>query len=386
MRSLLWIVMPLAIGVSIGTSNGQLHAQLDPKGADQITKTLSDWANRHERFKSVRYVVRGEIEQKNLPAGSKLSPKRPVKYVVLLDFVHGRSRIEKNSSGRAASQDRYIPRVGITAYDGTTHQQSVDRKLCELGPKNPDVCLVKGPLDLMPIDHYVWPVLFAHGVVPTVNKPARPDRLPVEHTADEFELRGEIRHAGNGCIVLRTDPAASTPFLVDEFWIDPAKDSAIARHTYFAGKNPWFQFDITYQNSERGWMPLSWIFAHSKGNKLIEVVHFTVEQLEANPTVTNDDFVLPISPGSIVQTQNFPEPGKGLDPLKPANGSFRVAADGKWITLEESGFTTAEGMPLPPEPRNQRWVWWTYASLIGIAGFAIAVLFYRLRMRRLTSR
>jgi hypothetical protein len=314
--------------------------------------------------------VSGQTERKDLPADSNLPAVRPVKYVVLLDLVRGFSRIEYNGSGPNPNFERYIPRVRVSAYDGKTLQTSVDRKLCEIGPTNPDISLVKGPLDLMPLDSNIWPLLFAHGVVPTVNKPARPDRMPDQHTSEDFDYRGKVGHAGSQCYILKSHPVASTPFLVDEFLIDPDKTSAIVRHVYFAGKNPWFRFDVAYEQSESSWLPKSWTFAHSQANKLVEVTRFTVERLETNPPVTDADFVLPIPPGSIVKVQNYPQPGLGFDPSKPANGLFRVDEDGKWSVLEETGFERKEArVSLPRRPQNRRWTLWAGVgfALIGIA-------------------
>jgi hypothetical protein len=310
---------------------------------------------------------------------------RPDNFVVLLDFIQGRSRIEKNGSAPGANFEKYVPRVSVSAYDGETLQTSSDRKACELAALDPDVSLVKGPLRMMPFNARIWPVLFAHGVVPTVNKSARPDQLPTNHTTEEFEFRGDVRYKENMCIVLRTDPVASTPAVVDEFWIDPIKESGIVRYVYFSGgNNPWYRMDITYQKSENGWLPSSWVYTHSKGNKLVEIAHFTVERLEVNPTVTDGDFTLPIPPGSIVLTQNFPELGKGLDPFKPASGLSRVDVNGKWVTLEEAGFTTAEGFPLPPESRRLRWVWATII-FFGMVGIVTATILYRRWRRRFTN-
>ncbi len=202
-----------------------LDAQPPPKGAEQIAKTLRDWESRHKRFQSVRYVVAGETEQKDLPAGSKLPSKRPVKHVLLLDLVQGRIRIETESTGVGYKFEKYVPRVTVSTYNGKTYQTNVDRVKSELHPKNPNVAITKGSMERIQIETDIWPVLFAHGLVPTENKPSRPDRLLAKHTADEFEYRGEVSHQGSHCIVLRTDPVASTPFLVDELDIDPGKES-----------------------------------------------------------------------------------------------------------------------------------------------------------------
>lgn len=92
----LWIACCLS-AISLGGSS--LHAQSAPGKAEAVKKVLADWKLRHERFKSVRYVITGLTEQKDRPTGSKVPAVRPVKFVVLLDLVKGRVRTEKNGSG-----------------------------------------------------------------------------------------------------------------------------------------------------------------------------------------------------------------------------------------------------------------------------------------------
>lgn len=194
-----------------------------------------------------------------------------------------------------------------------------------------------------------------------------------------------VNKANNHLLVLRTDPAASVPYLVDEFWVDPGRESAILRHVYFSGKNPWFRFDTVYRKSSRGWMPASWTFAHTSSH-LVEVARYTVESMEVDPTVANADFVLPIDPGRIVLVHTYPVAGQGLDPNKPASGMFRVDSTGKWVPLDEAtGFTTGEGEQLPPESPNRRWMWWGGAALGGIVALATGVILYRRRKRRITN-
>ncbi len=376
-----WIACCLS-AISLGGPS--LHAQSTPDKAAAIEKVLVDWKHRHDRFKSVRYVITGLTEKKNLPAGSKVPAVRPAKFVILLDLVKGRVRIEKNQSGFAASGDRYIPGVSVIAYDGKSEQTNVDRVLCELGPTNPDICITKGALPQSTIQSELWPLLCVHGIVPTVNKPARMDQLPTRHTAEEFDSRGEVNQAGSRCLVLRTDPVASTPFLVDEFWIDPAKESAIIRQVYWGGKTPWFRFDMAYQKSKDGWMLASWTWAHTS-ERLVEVSRFTVESMEIDPAITDADFILPIAPGSIVSVSNYPVPGQGLDPNKPATGKFRVDSAGKWIPLDEAtGFTTGDGLQLAPESANRHWLWWGGGVLAGVVGIATVVVRYRRRNRRIS--
>jgi hypothetical protein len=379
----LWIACCLS--VSLGIAGLSLHAQPPSDKTKAVEKVLADWKHRLDRFKSVRYVITGKTEKKDLPKGSKLPAVRSAKFVVLIDLVNRWVRIEKNGSGFNPTKDRYSPDVTVTAYDGKSQQTNLDREVNEIGPTNPDVAITKGSLRNTQFENELWPLLCAHGIVPTVNKPPRADRLPTRHTAEEFESRGEVNRAGVRCLILRTDPLASTPFLVDEFWIDPARESAIVRQVYFAGKNPWLRFDTVFQKSKDGWLPTSWTFAHTASH-LVEVSRFTVESMEVDPPVTNADFVLPIPPGSIVGVQTFPEEGIGLDPHKPANGIFRVDSSGKWIPLgEETGFTTGDGRVLPPESPSRRWLWWSGAALIGLVTVATIVVLYRRRIRRITK-
>jgi len=89
----------LSVVLSLGGSELFLHAQPPSGKAAPVEKVLADWKHRLQRFKSVRYVVSGKTEKKDLPAGSKVRAVRPVKFVVLIDLVKGRVRVEKTSSG-----------------------------------------------------------------------------------------------------------------------------------------------------------------------------------------------------------------------------------------------------------------------------------------------
>lgn len=358
-----------------------LNAQLSPKGTEQIARTLNDWSKRQKRFQSVRYVVVGETEQMDLPKDSKLPTKRPIKYLVLLDMVQGRIRIEKDGSGVKYNYSGYSPIVDVRAYNGRIYQVNADRTKGEWDPRNANVGITKGSMQAVHLEADLWPVLFAHGIVPTVNKPSRPDRMLIGHHADEFEYRGEVSHQGSRCFILRTDPAASTPFLVDELFIDPGKESAVIRYVNWAGKCPWYRVDVTYEEKKRGWLPRSWTVAHTQGSDVVYVTRARVDNLEVNPTVTDDDFNLPIPPKSIVVTSAYPEAGSGLDPFRPATKRSQVDERGKTTTVEETGFTTAEGVQLPPEPAFPRWLWIVAAS-IGLVGLLLAVFFYRRRIRR----
>lgn len=181
------IICCLLLMLALGAAALPLHAQPEKEKTARVEKVLADWKRRLDRCKSVRYVVTGKTEKKDLPAGSKAPKVRPVKFVVLLDLVRGRVRIEYEGSGINSTGDQYSPRVSVTVSDGKSEQTNIDRKRFILGPKNADVYISKGSLHNRDIDHEFWPLLCAHGIVPTVPRPARLDRLLKQHTAEEFE-------------------------------------------------------------------------------------------------------------------------------------------------------------------------------------------------------
>jgi hypothetical protein len=385
MRVHVWVIWFSSVLVfSTATANAGAAQQEKEKEA-LVKKCMEDWEQRRTRFESVRYVLSGTCDKKDLPAGSKVHPLRPIRFSVLFDLKKGRIRVEQYKSGLAATGDRYIARNMIFVFDGKAVQGNMDRQACELAPLDSDITIAKGSLHLIPLESELWPLLCAHGIVPTVNQPARLDRLQRRHSPDEFQVRGRVQHLERDCLVVRTNPAATSPALTDEFWIDTRKESAISRHIYFNGTNPWKRLDTLFQEVAGAWLPKSWVHSHTVDGQLIEVTRLTVENLRTNPPVADSDFTLPIPSGSIVTIITYPEAGLGLDMNTPANGSFRVNPDGKWVLLSETGFTTADGQQLPPESRELRRPWMAAFACLGVAVLATAVWCWR-TTRRLVPR
>ena len=129
----------LSVALSLAGASLSLYAQPATDKTKAVENVLVDWKHRLDRYKSVRGRISGKTERKDLPVGSKVPAVRPVKFVVLLDLVKGRVRIEHECSGLSASGDRYIPSFSISAYDSKSYQRNADRVRSELSPKNPDI-------------------------------------------------------------------------------------------------------------------------------------------------------------------------------------------------------------------------------------------------------
>jgi hypothetical protein len=351
--------------------------------ADERERTLADWRNRMDRVQSVRYTVTGTVETKKEViadllkglAGKKNivippeSPPSPIKAVVLIDLTKKRFRIDQSETIFSQASKRYVPLVKTIAYNGKTYQTAIPREQNESTPSDPDVFLSKGDLEQMSVDVFFWPVFEAHGLVPTVNVPLRPDKLPIQHELDELDARGMIEHGGRRCAVLRTEPLNVNVALSDEFLVDQSRESAILRHIRFNGTNPWYRLDVTHHDTPHGWLPKSWTVTWTTGGHVATVHRLTAVSFEVNPQLREDDFTLPIKPGMIVYTDEYPAVGTGLDPERPRNGTYRVEPSGRWVELNSKGFTTIEGVELPRNSRRGYW-WW----VVGVAGTTVPVV------------
>jgi hypothetical protein len=342
----------------------------------QIGPILEAWKHRLGRLKTVRYTLTGTVEAKDelsVPSGFKrpspkggVRPTLPLKAVILIDLSAKKYRVERTEEFLSASHGDYISRISITAFDGKNYQTAFPRELNDLGPKEAELSISSGNLRQATVDSLFWPVFAAHGLVATVNRTLRPDQLPLEHDLEEFEVRGAETLAGRNCVVLRSIPLNAPQMLMDEFWVDPDRGAAIIRHVYYSRKNPWYRTDVEHESTAFGWLPKKWTLTWTVGGKVASISRLQVEKTEFNPPVRTEDFTLPIRPGMIVQGNQYPAPGTGLDPDYPARSHYRVDQGGALETLDQKGFTTAEGKLLPPQPSG-RWRWWAGGSLLVLA-------------------
>lgn len=358
------------------------YGLLAPAADDPRQKVLADWSANQKRFKSVRYKLTGMVDMKDTMPGASAALRKdgidptvkPIRAVVLLDIVNKRFRIE-SSRPLPSRYDRkkWVFDDKVTTYDGKMLHEYIPRERNERGDKDPDLNLAKGDLHLVPaLSSSYWPLLAAHGFVPTVHCRPQPDRLPEGHDPDDIQSVGQGVLNGRKYTILRTEPDRVD---FDELWIDPDRGSAIVRQIYFSHKtNPWYRFDTDFQEVGGGWLPRKWTLAKSMNHQVWEVEKLEVENVEANPAVTDADFTIPITPGMIVQEHTYPPRGKGLDPARPGIRSTRVKKDGQTETLEETGFTTSDGVQLPPEDRRSRW--W-FALGVGVLG--LGYVGYRFR-------
>ena len=362
--------------------SGSVFAQ-PGKANEQLEAVFKDWKIRQGILKSARYVLAGETEFKDesLPPGNPIRPRRTV---LLLDLAKKRYRLEGsddciylNGKDNDSKAWEYRTYTHTSAYDGEALQSLRHKKENRIDDDLYDLAIGKGNLGPgAQFPSEIWPIFMAHGIVPTVHSLLFVDKLPLTHDPDDFDIAGRQLLRGRNYLLLRTEPTGNAP-LSDEFWIDPQQKSAIHRHVYFSGSNPWFRFDIFWKNTDYGWWVDHWSETWTKEGSVRRINHLRVETFEANLEVTDADFKLPAEPGMKVIVSEGPPPGQGLNPFKAATRTYIISPTGSWDEISATGFTTQDGKELPPES-NKKWLAWTIGLGISLA----ALLFYALRPRR----
>lgn len=357
-------------------ASGSILAQ--GKSDQQLQKMLDDWTKRQQRLKTARYVLTGTVEYKQFPSDV---PKptgdlvRPVNFQFLLDIERKRFWLEKNDIVLSTSTG-YEPRLGTIAYDGGQLYTLTHRERNGFQHDLNDLGISKGQLPGQLLDTVLRPVLHAHGFVQTVHHLAKGNQFPTMSDPGDYEIQGKQRLNSRDCLVARTVALAAADPLLDEFWIDPSQEGAIHRWVSIVGQEPWERLDVKWHLTDHGWQPESWSLTWTANKQVQRIYKLRVTSFEANPKVTDSEFVCEAKPGMKVRVVEHPAAGVGLDPRYPASRTYRISPSGSWDELSAKGFTTVEGVELPPE--RGTWVWWA----IGIGGAVVTVTIMGILYRR----
>jgi hypothetical protein len=305
----------------------------------------------------------------------------PLRATVLLDLRRHRYRVDVESESYLISTGTYIPERNTSTWDGKARYFFVPQEF-NVGPDRVDLTIFTGDVSRMPFPTEYEPLFAAHGYVPTVNTPIRPGRIPPKHNSESFRHQGESRLNGRLCLLLRTEPLDAHPSLTDEIWVDPARDYCIARHVELSGSNPAIRIDTEFEQVAYGWAPKKWSMTSTSSGKVMIVTKLVVVGTDVNPALAEEDFTLPAKPGMTVREVRYPELGSGLNPDKPAETTRKIGPDGSQVVVSQAGFTTVDGVQLPPEREGYRWWVWVAASAALLILLAAAVVCVRRRTVR----
>jgi hypothetical protein len=357
-----------------------------------VERVLADWQKRQKRVQRVRYVVTG---QSIIPKGSlddpitglPLNPPEPAQDVaqpqksdLLLDFEGQRFRLELSEQVYYQSKKQLVPRAKITVFDGKSLSTLCPREANATDfasePSMPDICILKGSSptqDIRPLRsvnaYYLSPLFLAHGIVAQLTDQPAFGRTP---DPEDLVVHGRGVYAGRACLVLRTLPIktmAGATF--EEYWIDTAKESAVLRQASYLEGVLTVDLAITYQETSYGSLPLTWVGITRKApDKIVNVTRLRVQELSADPPLTNADFEVEARPGMNILEDTLDVPGKVDNAPGFERTYYHVGEDGRWNPVV--GGVVGK---LP-------WWRWYYLAVPALAAGVGLVLWRLLRRRR----
>ncbi len=313
-----------------------------------LARIVADWQKRQERIGHIRYVIqrenitpKGSFTDDN---GQPRNPPIPTRDIVkktdlhlLLDPSHKRFRLERDNDSDLNKGLR-VPRRTIIVLDGEWRKLEVPREGYvrperDRDYREPDLYINKnlGPNpSLGELDHDLAPILFAHGLV---GSGFAPPTFGEKLDPAKFHVHGHIRHGESLYVVLRCySPRDKTRKSYAEYWVDVARDSAIVRHSLYYDAIQRTDWDITYQPSPQGWLPLHWEMATTRerfDHIPPNIRRLRVERYDLKPEIGSAHFTLAARPGMLVEEFDHAE-------ARVSPKFFQVEFNGEWVETDLS--------------------------------------------------
>jgi hypothetical protein len=315
--ALLWLGLIVASVVSLTSAGGVAGQEEDPPAIKAI---LRDWKKRQDRVKTVRYRVEGTLTfSKEAVAIENSSPRRKAKwpklelravalqqrFFLLLDFTTNRHRVEHDSERWLISTGEILRKVKKEVFNGEVskffgYTVSKEGKKENTNPDTPDLTILSGCQVQARIDKNYAPVLAGHGIIAiSDNEEFLPGKLKTMPDMSVLTVHGRGVYEGRSCVILRTHPYKGTRTHFREFWIDPARDSALVRIIDYSDKFPVRERTIVYEPTPGGWLTSSWSDIRrlkGPGGKVetYSERRYRVVERSVNVLVTDADLDLPL--------------------------------------------------------------------------------------------
>jgi hypothetical protein len=283
-----------------------------------IDAVVSDWKDRLQRSKIVKYdaISTTVLTKEFLQSESKKRKWMPRditlhdKVSFVLDFHGKRHRMERDSESFNITRgmvDRTKRQIVFDSKSARGFNKSFENGVEVIRPDDPDLLIDEHTWQNLQVDANLAPLLAGHGVV------LIPPRLEItfknmsEATSisESVYLHGTGVHDGRPCVVLRTTPTSAGAASFEEYWIDPARRSALVRKINWMSGCPALEWNIRYANTAIGWLVDSWTRVHripGNGSSITTVSHsqWKVEGRAIDYPVSEDDFRLPTRPGMLI--------------------------------------------------------------------------------------
>lgn len=360
----------------------------------RLQQILDDWQKRQQRTHNVRYVVRGDgVWSKGAwptQPGKPPGPERPPRDIVvqlgvvlLLDFDRNRLRLETDEERYDEATDKLYPQRMVRVADGSEAKMFFPREKNThpqegMRATSADVWFEKGYRGGDTLNIRYWPLLYAHGSIPSQGEHPGPGKLRILPDPELLYVHGQAVSRDRPVWVLRTHAVKTARASFDEFWVDKERESAVVRYALVRGDVPVYEALIDYQETTRGWMPLRWTFTQrgrSGQTTFLERLH--AEELLLDQPLAEADFEIEIRPGMLVDEYIVEKPKTGTIPAgPPARKRFRAGEDG---SLQAVSADQAVDQPAPPAPASR--LWWLLLAIpvAGVGGWLVHCRRQRLR-------
>ena len=312
-----------------------------------IKQIMADWKARRTLMKAVRYRLTGtrtwprdrfnSITSPPTTANPPQDTKGSLHRSLLLDFPTNRHRVEWDDEHYDYMSKSLYRIRDHQVCDGTVcYSHILENSYPGLGAgrakKHVDMIISRGRMPLGVFDYTYLPLFFGHGIVTYDSEVrVRPGVLTPPLREQDFTLSGFGTHEGRKCAVLRAVQTRSGQY---EFWVDPARMSAVVKVVWNPGSAALNSTTtIDYHQTPTGWFPKGWKTSHVEDETVVLTEEMAVEVVSVNPVISPADFREDPTRGMYVEDVTYSELATGA--LDSVSNFYRIESDGTRTPLNE---------------------------------------------------
>jgi hypothetical protein len=339
---------------------------------DEVNAVLAAWKKKADAVTSLRYRAEGEAfcpkgrfndSPGRLPGAKGDLPAEdhtyPVSALWLLQLEKNWVRKEVASERFYESVERFAPTFQVQLFDDSETQvyeprdQNTSARYTP-GKYQPDLLLQTKQFSNVFLGYQEMAIFLAHGIVATGDWIPTPKQLKRPPPPGTFHTQGKVILGGREHLVLRTD-ARTRNAIVDEYCVDCARGSVIARWSRYVQGVLRRRTDIRYKEGRGGWELEGWKVTIHEGGKVDLSESLRVVEREVNPVLHQEDFSIKPAAGMVVLNV-------------PADRQYLLDSEGREHLI-------VDGHLLSEPPSRRIWVW--VAGFLLLSSLAIAVIVFR---------
>lgn len=314
----LWYMFPMVAAIAGPLCRAGVADDRRDGDRALVERIVSDWRERAKKLGTIRCVGEGTATRpKGCYNGDHYLPDNfegdapsadftyPCRFEWLFDFQKNRFRIEAHEEAFYMTDLVFVPNRRVTAFDGR------NKPRCH-APREWNTARGRAPPDVQP-EFYLnlggttlttpdLVLLMAHGTVARYGTSIWPKDISAELSGPEdFVVHGRAERDGRECIVLRS--LGKRPTMFAEYWVDPARESAVVHWESRSGANKRHEFNIDYEQVAGLWLPTGFEYTQYTSrpeNPPEAFCRIDFSRIEPNVPVVDDMFILTPEKGTLV--------------------------------------------------------------------------------------